>query len=320
VKSVLRLVAVRLLLSLLVLWAVSAIIFFSMELLPGDIATQLLGQNATPETLAALRTQLNLDTPALLRYMEWLGNAVRGDFGTSIANGRPVSEIVMPRLLNTLSLAAYTAVLGVPAAVALGLVAALFRQTLLDRVLNTFAVSTVSLPEFFIAYLLILLLAIKGGFFPTLAISGLQDGFGAWLNSTLLPALTLSLVILAQIMRLTRAAVINVLGSPYIEMAYLKGIRPSRVITRHALPNATSPIINVIAFNVAYLITGVVIVEVVFAYPGLGQLLVDSVSFRDLPVVQAACLLFALTYVTLNLIADVLSIMTNPRLMHPRDG
>jgi peptide/nickel transport system permease protein len=183
---------------------------------------------------------------------------------------------------------------------------------------NVLTLTSISFPEFFVAYILIIVLAVNLGMFPS--ISNISDDLGFWekVYRTALPALTLTLVCVAHMMRMTRAAIINLMASPYIEMARLKGLKPGRIILKHALPNALAPIINVVVLNLAYLVVGVVLVEVVFVYPGLGQLFVDSVSKRDIPVVQACSLIFAMTYVLLNLLADVLSIMSNPRLLHPR--
>jgi len=311
-------VAQRLALGLLTLFIVSLIIFLGVELLPGDLAQAILGQAATPETVAAFRRELGLDLPPYIRYFQWLGGMLEGDMGRSLANQREIAELIGGRLANTLFLALYAAVISVPLAVMLGILAALYRNSFYDRCINVVTLSSISFPEFFVAYILILLLSVKVGIFPS--ISNVSDDLGFWerVYRTALPAMSLTLVVIAHMMRMTRAAIINLLASPYIEMANLKGLSRSRIIVKHALPNALAPIINVIVINLAYLVVGVVVVEVVFVYPGLGQLLVDSVSKRDLPVVQASSLIFAVTYILLNLTADVLSIMTNPRLMHPK--
>ncbi|SDF40180.1 ABC transporter permease [Limimaricola pyoseonensis] len=313
-----KLILSRLALGVVTLFAVSALMFVGIELLPGDLAQQILGQSATAETLAAFRAELGLDQPPHLRYLDWLSGVVQGDFGQSLASRRDVAELLSTRLANTMFLAAYAAVIAVPIAVVLGLLAALWRNTLFDRSANIGALSAISMPEFFVAYLLILVFSIKLGWFPTLARIDSVDTLGGALHATFLPALTLILVVIAHMMRMTRAAIINVLAAPYIEMARLKGVPRWRVVLRHALPNALAPIINVIALNLAYLIVGVVVVEVVFSYPGLGQLLVDAVASRDFPVVQAVGLFFAGTYILLNVAADILSILSNPRLRHGR--
>ncbi len=311
-------VAQRLALGLLTLFVVSLIVFLGVELLPGDLAEAILGQAASPETVAAFRAELRLDLPAHIRYFEWLTGMLQGDLGKSLATQREMSELIGGRLANTLYLALLAAVISVPLAVTLGVLAALYRNSWFDRTINVVTLSSISFPEFFIAYILILFLAVLAGWFPS--ISNVSDDLGFWERAyrTTLPAFTLTLVVVAHMMRMTRAAIINLMASPYIEMANLKGLTGRHIIIKHALPNALAPIINVIAINLAYLVVGVVIVEVVFVYPGLGQLLVDSVSKRDFPVVQASGLIFAAAYILLNLTADVLSIMTNPRLMHPR--
>jgi peptide/nickel transport system permease protein len=311
-----RLILVRLGLGVLTLGAISIIVFGAVTLLPGDLAEEILGQNRTPETVAALRRELGLDRPVLERYLAWVSGVLTGDFGSSLASGRPVSELIGVRLGNTLFLAGYAALVAVPLSLGLGTVAALHRGRAVDRAITAGSLTAISLPEFFIAYILIFLLAVHWRVFPSLATVSPDSSLLERLYRLSLPALTLTLGVTAHMMRMTRAAIVNLLASPYIEMARLKGLSPSRVIVRHALPNALAPIINVVALNLAYLVVGVVVVEVVFAYPGLGQLLVDSVSKRDVTVVQAASLIFAATYVSLNLAADILSIATTPRLRH----
>ncbi len=312
------LVGRRLALGLGTLLVVSVLIFFAVELLPGDLAEAVLGQGATPETLAAMREELGLDRPAFIRYFEWLGGAVVGDFGTSLVTGERVTEAISDRFVNTLFLAAYAAVIAVPLAIFLGILVALLRNSIFDRVANVVTLTSISSPEFFLGYILILYLAVLNPIFPAIASLQADMTLPELLHRTFLPALTLVLVVTAHMMRMTRAAIINLLASPYIEMARLKGTPPWKVIVKHALPNAWAPIINVVALNLAYLITGVVLVEVVFVYPGIGQLLVDSVSKRDFPIVQACCLIFAATFILLNLAADVGAILTNPRLRHPK--
>ncbi len=316
--QILTLVAQRLALGLLTLVVVSLIISLGINLLPGDLAEAMLGQAATPETVEAFRRELRLDLPWWQRYIEWLVGMLQGDMGTSLATQREISGLIGGRLGNTFFLAALAAIISVPLAVTLGVLAALYRGSLFDRGINVVTLSSISSPEFFVAYILIAVLAVQAGWFPS--ISNVSDDLGFWerVYRTSLPAFTLTLVVVAHMMRMTRAAIINLLASAYIEMANLKGLTRSRIIVKHALPNALAPIINVIVINLAYLVVGVVIVEIVFVYPGLGQLLVDSVSKRDIPVVQASGLIFAATYILLNLTADVLSIMTNPRLLHPK--
>ncbi len=312
------LVLKRLGLGALTLLVVSILIFFAVELLPGDIAQAVLGQGATEETVRALREKLGLDRAAPIRYFDWLTGALVGDFGVSLVSGERVSVAISERFVNTLFLAAYAAVIAVPVAILLGVIVALLRNSIFDRVANVLTLTSISSPEFFLGYILILYLAVKSSMFPAIASLSGDMTFLELLNRTFLPALTLVLVVTAHMMRMTRAAIINLLASPYIEMARLKGTPPWKVIVKHALPNAWAPIINVVALNLAYLITGVVLVEVVFVYPGIGQLLVDAVAKRDFPIVQACCLIFAATFILLNLAADVGAILTNPRLRHPK--
>lgn len=327
--NVLNIIFQRLALGVLTLLIVSIVIFVAVNMLPGDFAELILGQGATPEAVKIIREDLGLDQPLLSRYVSWLGGMLTGDLGTSFSQlnfqtnmgggaGKTVAQQIAPRFANTMFLAMVTAMIAVPVAVTLGVLAALYRNTVFDRAANIFTLSSISSPEFFMAYILILFFAVLNPILPSL--SNIYDGmaFGDRLNKSLLPALTLTLVVTAHMMRMTRAAIISLLASPYIEMARLKGISPLRVIVKHALPNALAPIINVIALNLAYLITGVVVVEVVFVYPGIGQLFVDSVKIRDIPVVQACCLIFAAAYILLNLTADIMSILSNPRLRHPK--
>lgn len=315
---IIKLILQRLALGVLTLFVVSLVIFTSVEMLPGDFAQAILGQSATAETLQAYRDELGLERPAVSRYLEWLGNAVQGDLGESLANGKPISELIGARLGNTLFLAGMTAAFAIPFAVSLGILSALFRNSWFDRSISVSTLTSISFPEFFVAYVLILWFAIKLQWFPALANIASDSPFATRVFNSILPSLTLTLVVTAHMMRMTRASIINLMALPYIEMARLKGASPSRTVLRHALPNAVAPIVNVVALNLGYLITGVVIVEVIFVYPGLGQLLVDSVTRRDLPVVQAACLIFAGTFIILNLIADVVAIVSNPRLLHPK--
>jgi peptide/nickel transport system permease protein len=318
----LRTVLQRLGLGLISLFVVSLIIFSAIEFLPGDFARAILGQAATPETVEAFQKEIGLDKPPVERYLSWMGGILQGDFGSSFSSRvgfrRTVLDIIAPRLWNTLFLAGITALIAIPLALGLGLLAALYRNSFFDRAVNALTLTTISFPEFFVAYILMLFLAVKFPIFHSLSNVSPDMPFLDRLQRSALPVLTLVLVILAHMMRMTRAAIISLLASPYIEMARLKGVSPAQVILRHALPNAWAPIANVIAFNLAYLVVGAVVVEVVFVYPGIGQAMVDAVRSRDIPVVQACALIFAVTYILLNLLADVISIATNPRLLHPR--
>lgn len=316
----------RLALGLLTLLIVSIIIFGSIELLPGDFGEAVLGQAATEETVAAFRRELGLDLPVYERYYNWIAAVLQGDLGQSFSGrassgvdrSRSVAELIAPRLWNTLFLASATAIVAVPLALFLGISAALYRNSIYDRIVNATTLITISFPEFFVAYILILIFTSLYHLLPSLANVTEDMAMGERIIKILLPAATLTLVIVAHMMRMTRAAIINLLAQPYIEMAKLKGASQSKIILKHALPNAWAPIATVIAFNLAYLVVGVVVVEVVFIYPGVGQLMVDAVRTRDIPVVQACALFFAGTYILLNLTADIISIVTNPRLLHPR--
>ena len=326
-NAVLRTVLQRLGLGVVTLFVVSLLISLAIEALPGDFCRATLGQAATAETVAACQHDLGLDRSTVVRYIDWIGGVLQGDFGHSLAGAgsiggtrRPVFDLIGPRLVNTLFLAGITALIAVPLALVLGLLAALYRNGIFDRLVNLVTLTSIAAPEFFVAYILVLFLASPAYWqiFPSLANVSADTPLGERLLRVALPVMTLILVIVAHMMRMTRAAIINLLASPYIEMARLKGISPRRIIVHHALPNAWAPIANVIALNLAYLVVGVVVVEVVFTYPGIGQLMVNAVTSRDMPVVQACALVFAATYILLNLLADIVAIVTNPRLLHPR--
>ncbi|QQM33029.1 ABC transporter permease (plasmid) [Martelella lutilitoris] len=308
----------RIVLGIGLLLASSILIFAGIEILPGDFAETYLGQAATPQAIANLRAEFGLDQPLVTRYFDWLVGILHGDFGTSWASGQSVSGQIAARLGNSLLLAGAAAVIAVPLAVGLGLLAVLYRDRLADRLINLVSLAAVSLPEFFVAYLLIMVFVVQH---PVAAFPAtVYDSMSLWqkLQTIILPVATLVLVVLAHMMRMTRAAIINVMSSAYMETAELKGIGAMRAIVKHAAPNALAPIINVVALNLAYLIVGVVVVEVVFVYPGMGQYMVDAVTIRDLPVVQGCGLVFAAIYILLNMTADILSIVVNPRLRHPR--
>lgn len=319
---VLKLLATRFLLGLATLLLVSAIIFFSVGLLPGDYATEILGQSATPETVARFRLELGLDEPALQRYLAWLAGIVRGDFGRSFSSQggevRFVADIVATRLKNTFFLAGVTALVAVPLAIGFGILAARFRNGWFDRLINSTTLAAISCPEFFMAYLLMLLLSVEFNVFHSLATIEPTMGLGERLGRIVLPVMTLTAIITAHMMRMTRTSILDVLAHPYIEMARCKGLSETRIMLHHALPNAWAPIVNVVSFNLSYLVVGVVVVEVAFAYPGIGQTMIDAVRSRDVPVIQACALVFAATYVVVNLLADAVSIATNPKLLYRR--
>jgi peptide/nickel transport system permease protein len=318
VHPIIKLVAQRLTLGILLLFAASILIFAGTTMLPGDVAQQILGQGATPVSLANLREELGLNVPPVERYFNWLGGVLQGDLGTALTNGRDIADSIGGRLKNTMFLAFWAAVISVPLAIFLGLLAVRYKDRWPDKLISGVTLTTISIPEFMIGYILVYWLAIKWRLFPSVAILNDSMSLGEKLNAIAIPVMVLTLVVLAHMMRMTRAAILNVMQSAYIETAELKGLRMLTVIRKHAFPNAVAPIVNVVMINMAYLVVGVVVVEVVFAYPGMGQYLVDHVAKRDVPVVQACGLIFAAVYIGLNLIADIVSIVTNPRLRHPK--
>ena len=314
-----KLLAQRISLGLLLLLLVSIVIFTGTSILPGDVAQQILGQSATPEALANLREELGVNDPALTRYFNWLGGLLTGDLGTALTSGQSINEAVGRRLANTLFLAICAAVIAVPLAIFLGLLAVRYQERWPDKLISATTLTTISMPEFVIGYILMFIFGVQLRWFSPTAVSYRPDAdFFTRLESIALPVIVLTLVVLAHMMRMTRAAILNVMQSAYIETAELKGMSSFSVIRKHAFPNAISPVVNVVMLNLAYLVVGVVVVEVVFVYPGMGQYLVDHVTKRDLPVVQACGIIFAAIYIGLNLVADVVSILTNPRLRHPK--
>ena len=314
----LKLIVSRLGQGVITLFAVSVLIFVCTQILPGDVASAVLGQGATPDALAAFRKELGLNQPAYVRYFNWLWGAVRGDLGVSMTNQRVIIDELLPRLYNTLFLAGYAALIAIPLSVGLGILAAINEGKLIDKASNILTLITISVPEFFIAYLMIIFFVVDLGWFPSLATVYPGIEFGERVYITTLPAVALTMLVAAHMLRMTRSSVLSVMSSPYIEMAFLKGAKRTRVISRHALPNAAAPIITVIALNLAYLVVGVVVLEAVFVYPGIGQLMVDAVAKRDVPVIQACGLVFAMVFVVLNTLADVAIILVNPRLRHKR--
>ncbi|MFB6325624.1 ABC transporter permease [Pantoea deleyi] len=298
---------------ILTLLIVSAVVFFITSLLPGDAAQMILGQNATPETVAALRQQLGLDQPLLMRYLHWLAGLVQGDFGISFASHLPVSQLVAQRIPATFELAAITTLICVPLALLIGILAAMNRGSRLDRALVIATMATVAVPEFLVATVAVLIFAVRLHWVSAMSFGSPDSDLLSYLKAYALPVLTLCCVLVAQMARMTRAAIINQLDSPYLEMAQLKGVSPLRAVLRHALPNAVGPIANAISLSLSYLFGGVIIIETIFSYPGLASQLVDAVSNRDLPVVQLCVMLFAACYLVLLLLADILTIAFNPK-------
>ena len=313
---ILKLLAQRIALALLSLLAVSVIVFSITAVLPGDAAQEQLGQEATPEALAALRTQMGLDVPAPERYAKWLLGMVQGDPGRSATTQLPVGELVASRLPNSLLLAAVTALFSVPIALTLGIASAVWRGSWFDRAASTAAVGVVSVPEFLVATLAVLVFAVQLRWLPALSFVNDIESVGQMLRAFAMPVLVLCCVIVAQMMRMTRAAVIDQLEAPYIEMVRLKGASPMRMVLAHALPNAVGPIANAVALSLSYLLGGVIIVETIFNYPGIAKLMVDGVTQRDIPLVQACAMLFCAGYLILVTTADLCGIVANPRLRH----
>ncbi len=313
-----RMVIQRILMGFVTLWVVSVLVFAGTSILPGDVAAIVLGQTATPESLAAYRAERGLDQPLVYQYLSWLGGMTTGDLGISKAGGATISSLIGDRLYNTMLLAAIVAVISVPVSVALGLLAAMYPGTWIDRALTFGTLSLISVPEFFIATFMVLILAVNLRWLPSIAYISGDESFLELMRALAMPLITLIIVVSAQMIRMTRAGILNVMNSPYIEMAILKGVPRTRIILRHAFFNTIGPIVNVIALNLAYLVSGVVIVETIFAYPGLAKLMIDGVQTRDLPLVQACAMIFCGTYVVLIILADVASILANPRLRNPK--
>ncbi len=313
-----KLLAQRIALGLLLLFLVSILIFTGTIILPGDVAQQILGQSATPEALANMRRDLGLNDPPIQRYFSWLGGVLQGDLGTSLTSGKDIAESIGKRLGNTLFLAFWAAIISVPLAILLGLIAVRYRERWPDKLISAVTLASISVPEFLIAYVAIFFVSVRLRWAPSVTTINDSMSLGDKLHTISLPIAVLTLVVLAHMMRMTRAAILNVMQSAYIETAELKGLRMFTIIWKHAFPNSIAPVVNVVMLNLAYLVVGVVVIEVVFTYPGMGQFLVDHVSKRDIPVVQACGLIFAAVYIGLNMVADIVSIVANPRLRHPK--
>ncbi|KQT61745.1 MULTISPECIES: ABC transporter permease [unclassified Aureimonas] len=313
-SRILPLVAGRIGTALITLLVVAFTIFFATELLPGDVAEILLGQSATPEAVAGLRTAMHLDDPAILRFGRWLLGLLSGDLGMSYSSNMPVAQLIGGRLANTLKLAAVTSLVSVPIALALGITTAVLRGSLYDRIVTTLVVGLISIPEFMVATSAVLVFAVYLKWLPALAFANEVHSFGELLRVFAMPVITLAFVISAQMIRMTRAAVIETLKAPYVEMALLKGASRSRMVLRHALPNALGPVVNAVALSLSYLLGGVIIVETIFNYPGIAKLMVDAVATRDLPLIQTCAMIFCIGYLTLITTADLIAIVANPRL------
>ncbi len=318
-----RALIARLGISLVTLWVVSVLIFIGTNLLPGDVAQIILGQMATPESTAALREKLGLDKHPIEQYLVWLSNVAMGDLGISKAGlgaglGTPIVEMLGPRIDNTAMLTVLVGAIAIPISVAIGLLAAMHPGTRLDRTITFSTLNIISIPDFLIATILVLVFAVSLGWLPSIVyLRGDESGW-VLMKTIAMPLLTLVILCSSQIIRMTRATVLNVMSSPYVEMAILKGIPRRRIILRHALFNAIGPIVNVIALNLAWLVGGVVVVEQIFSYPGLAKLMIEAVQMRDMPLVQACAMIFCAVYVVLIFIADMATILSNPRLRHPK--
>jgi peptide/nickel transport system permease protein len=313
------LIAKRIAVGLLTLWLVTILVFVGTELLPGDVAQAILGQSATPETLATLRTQLGLDRPAYVRYFSWLVGLMTGNLGVSLASGAQISGLIAERFANTLILAGVTAAFVVPLAIVLGLLAAMYPESVFDRIVSIGSLCLVATPVFLLGTVLVLVFAVHLRWVPAIAYVTEFRSTGHFFQTMTLPVVTLAAALIAQMARMTRATILNIMGSSYVEMALLKGVRRWRIIFVHAMRNAVGPIANVVALNLAYMVSGVVIVETIFAYPGLAKLIVDAVSSRDFPLVQSCAMVFCTAYIVFMLMADIFAITSNPRLKHPKE-
>ncbi|WP_409180272.1 ABC transporter permease [Amycolatopsis sp. VS8301801F10] len=310
-----RLILKRLLVSLVVLWLVTLLVFVATLLLPGDPARAILGQQATPERIAALQHQLHLDEPVWQRYLSWLGGLFTGDLGTSTSTQGPVTTLLADRVSASLVLLVLAAVIATPLGLALGTWTAMRRGRASDQVVSGISLVIAALPEFVIGVALIVLFATTVfRVLPSVTLTPPGEAVWAQPSQLVLPVLTLVLVVTPYITRMMRATMSEVLDSGYVEMARLKGMRERTVLLRHALPHAVGPVAQVVAIQLAWLAGGVVVVEFLFRYPGIGQALIDAVGKRDVAVVQAVTLLIAAVYIVVNLLADVIGILADPKL------
>lgn len=313
-SEIASMIARRLIIAVITLTIVSFAVFFATSMLPGDTAAILLGQSATPEALAGLRHAMHLDEPAVLRFLRWVLGFLTGDLGKSYANDMPIATLIGGRFVNTMELAGVTALISVPFALTLGITSAVMRGSSYDRVVTVLTIGIISVPEFMIASTAVLLFAVYLKWLPAISFVNEIHTFADALRMYAMPVMTLTFVVSAQIIRMTRAAVIETLSTPYVEMALLKGASRIRIVLRHALPNALGPIVNALALSLSYLIGGVIIIETIFNYPGIAKLMVDAVATRDLPLIQTCAVIFCAGYLILITIADIVAIISNPRL------
>ena len=318
----LRLITQRLAMSLLVLALVSVIIFAMIELLPGDAATAYLGRNATPEGLARVRADLGLERPAPERFVAWVGDLLRADLGVSLSRQESVANVVWMRLRNSLLLGLSAAAIGVPLALTLGVVAGLTQDRWPDMIIATFSLVGMSLPEFVTGTLLIYLFSLQLNLFPAVTIANPDASLSELLPNIVLPMLSLLVLLTGYYLRIVRTSIINVMQSEYVLMARLNGLPFMRVVLRHALPNALLPAIAALALLMAWLIGNLFVIESIFNYPGIGRLMITAIHDRALPLVQGIAIVLAAIYVLVNLMADVLTLILNPRLrtMHRGAG
>ena len=305
----------RLLLGLVTLWITSLVIFAATQALPGDAARSILGRSATPESLAELRSQLGLDKSVVTQYWEWITGVLTGDLGTSLANGLPVSEVIGERLVYTLFLMLIAGAISVPLGIAIGAISARRRDSAFDQATSVATLGLVALPEFVVGITLAIIFSTTVfHVLPSVIVT--EPGARPWdyPKELVLPVVTLVIAVVPYTARIMRASTVEILESDFVEMARLKGLPERRVLWRHAVPNALAPTFQITALNLAYLAGGIVVVEAVFNYPGIGLLLVESVRARDMPTVQAITLLIAALYVVLNLLADLATILVSPRL------
>jgi peptide/nickel transport system permease protein len=310
---VIRVLLRRLVVSLLTLWAITLLVFLGTQLLPGDAAQAILGRDATQEALEALRQELGLKAPLYIQYTDWLGNMLSGHLGVSLSSGQPIWTVVGFRFWNTLFLASYAAIVAIPLSLSLGIVSAAYPNSTTDNAIRTISSILIAVPDFVVALLLVLLFAVTLGAFPAVVYNPTWSHPITMLSKTFLPMLTLVCAVMAYVVRSTRAAVLDMMKTPFVEMALLKGASKPRIVLRHALPNALGPIVNVVALTLSYLISGVVVVEVVFSYPGLGRLLIDAVVYRDLPLIQVTTLIFCTAYIITNFFSDLAMTFADPR-------
>jgi len=313
---VLGFIARRLLATIPVIGMVAIFVFLMLRLTPGDPAAVIAGDYASESQIAEIREKLGLDQPLVQQFFIWAGRAVQGDFGQSFFFKKSVAELIQQRLEPTVALAIVTLVLAIIVAVPLGVIAAYRHGTWIDRVTMGFSVMGFSVPVFVIGYLLIYIFAVKLGWLPVQGYTRIAEGFFPFIERLILPAVTLSVIYIALIARITRASVLEVLGEDYIRTARAKGLTERRVLIRHALRNAAVPIVTVIGIGIALLIGGVVVTESVYSIPGLGRLTVDAVLARDFPTIQAVVLLFSFVYVLVNLLIDLIYTVLDPRIRY----